>query len=69
LSWIAFFSDDYIAEALTEFPCKGIGPVVPTDPLLYCFYEILQVYGMPMKAVIHEKSGDGIMSATTSLCI
>jgi cyanate lyase len=54
---------EYIAEALTEFPSKGIGPVVPTDPLLYRFYEILHVYGMPMKAVIHEKFGDGIMSA------
>jgi cyanate lyase len=52
-----------IAEALTEFPCKGLGPVVPTDPLIYRFYEIMQVYGMPMKAVIHEKFGDGIMSA------
>jgi cyanate lyase len=54
---------EYIAEALTEFPSKGIGPVVPTDPLIYRFYEIMQVYGMPMKAVIHEKFGDGIMSA------
>jgi cyanate lyase len=52
-----------VAEALTEFPCKGLGPVVPTDPLIYRFYEIMQVYGMPMKAVIHEKFGDGIMSA------
>lgn len=42
---------------------KGLGAVVPTDPLLYRFYEIMQVYGMPMKAVIHEKFGDGIMSA------
>jgi cyanate lyase len=50
-------------EALTEFPAKGLGPVVPTDPLIYRFYEILQVYGMPLKAVIHEKFGDGIMSA------
>jgi cyanate lyase len=50
-------------EALTEFPAKGLGPVVPTDPLVYRFYEILQVYGMPLKAVIHEKFGDGIMSA------
>jgi cyanate lyase len=50
-------------EALTEFPSKGLGPVVPTDPLIYRFYEIMQVYGMPMKAVIHEKFGDGIMSA------
>jgi len=53
----------HIAEALTEFPSKGLGPVVPTDPLIYRFYEIMQVYGMPMKAVIHEKFGDGIMSA------
>ena len=52
-----------VATALTEFPCKGLGPVVPTDPLIYRFYEIMQVYGMPMKAVIHEKFGDGIMSA------
>ena len=52
-----------VAEALTEFPCKGLGPVVPTDPLIYRFYEIMQVYGMPLKAVIHEKFGDGIMSA------
>ena len=52
-----------IAEALTEFPTKGLGPVVPTDPLVYRFYEIMQVYGMPLKAVIHEKFGDGIMSA------
>jgi cyanate lyase len=52
-----------VADALTEFPSKGLGPVVPTDPLVYRFYEILQVYGMPLKAVIHEKFGDGIMSA------
>ena len=52
-----------IAAALTEFPIKGLGPVVPTDPLVYRFYEIMQVYGMPLKAVIHEKFGDGIMSA------
>jgi cyanate lyase len=52
-----------VAEALTECPSKGLGPVVPTDPLVYRFYEIMQVYGMPLKAVIHEKFGDGIMSA------
>jgi len=52
-----------IAEALTEYPIKGLGPVVPTDPLIYRFYEIMQIYGMPLKAVIHEKFGDGIMSA------
>ncbi len=53
-----------IAEALTECPLKGgLDPLVPTDPLIYRFYEIMQVYGMPIKAVIHEKFGDGIMSA------
>ncbi|HKK16529.1 MAG TPA: cyanase [Gammaproteobacteria bacterium] len=55
--------DKALALELTEFPLKGLGPVVPTDPLVYRFYEIMQVYGMPMKAVIHEKFGDGIMSA------
>ncbi len=48
---------------LTSFPVKGLGPVVPTDPLIYRFYEIIQVYGLPIKEVIHEKFGDGIMSA------
>ncbi|MGB5959345.1 MAG: cyanase [Coleofasciculaceae cyanobacterium] len=53
-----------IAVELTDFPVKGcLDPVIPTDPLIYRFYEIMQVYGMPMKAVIHEKFGDGIMSA------
>ncbi len=53
-----------VAEALTECPLKGgLDPLVPTDPLIYRFYEIMQVYGMPIKAVVHEKFGDGIMSA------
>ena len=52
-----------IADELTECPTKGLGSVVPTDPLIYRFYEIMQVYGVPIKAVIHEKFGDGIMSA------
>ncbi|MCL1464036.1 cyanase [Argonema galeatum A003/A1] len=51
------------AKELTEYPVKGLGPIVPTDPLIYRFYEIMQVYGMPLKEVIHEKFGDGIMSA------
>ncbi len=53
-----------IVEVLTDYPVKGsLEPVIPTDPLIYRFYEIMQVYGMPMKAIIHEKFGDGIMSA------
>ena len=50
--------------AMQEFPVKGsLDPVIPTDPLIYRFYEIMQVYGMPLKDVIQEHFGDGIMSA------
>jgi cyanate lyase len=53
----------FLAE-LTSFPVKGgLMPVVPVDPLLYRFYEIMQVYGLPLKDVIQETFGDGIMSA------
>ncbi|MEM7770637.1 MAG: cyanase [Cyanobacteria bacterium P01_E01_bin.6] len=53
-----------LADELTECPLKGaLEPVIPTDPLIYRFYEIMQVYGMPVKEVVHEKFGDGIMSA------
>ena len=56
--------DPAITAALQEFPTKGsLDPVIPTDPLIYRFYEIMQVYGMAAKDVIHEKFGDGIMSA------
>ena len=56
--------DPAITAALQEFPTKGsLEPVIPTDPLIYRFYEIMQVYGMPLKDVIQEKFGDGIMSA------
>lgn len=54
-----------IAACLAEFPMKGwsMSKVVPTDPLIYRFYEIMAVYGTTMKDVIQEKFGDGIMSA------
>ena len=56
--------DPELAQTLTDYPLKGaLDPLIPTDPLLYRFYEILQVYGMPLKDVIQEKFGDGIMSA------
>jgi cyanate lyase len=55
-------SKDLVPE-LTSHPVKGFGPIVPTDPLIYRFYEIMQIYGMPMKDIIQEKFGDGIMSA------
>ncbi|KAI0034547.1 cyanate lyase C-terminal domain-containing protein, partial [Vararia minispora EC-137] len=43
-------------------PQRGIGPIPPTDPVLYRLFEGVLVYGQPIKAVIHEKFGDGIMS-------
>jgi cyanate lyase len=52
-----------IVPALAQCPYKGMEQTVPTDPLVYRFYEIMQVYGMSMKEIIHEKFGDGIMSA------
>lgn len=56
--------EDEMAQVLSEPPLKGsLDAGVPVDPLIYRFYEIMQVYGMPLKAVIHEKFGDGIMSA------
>ncbi|VVM06425.1 cyanate lyase [Methylacidimicrobium cyclopophantes] len=53
------------AETLLQIvPYKGSLPTgIPTDPLLYRFYEILSVYGMAIKEIIHEEFGDGIMSA------
>jgi len=49
---------------LQEVPYKGSLPTaVPTDPLIYRFYELVNVYGTTFKALIHEEFGDGIMSA------
>ena len=49
---------------LQEVPYKGSLPTtVPTDPLLYRFYELINVYGTTIKSLIHEEFGDGIMSA------
>ena len=60
----AIGADSSFIEPLTECPVNGsLDPLVPTDPLIYRFYEIMQVYGMPVKAVVHEHFGDGIMSA------
>jgi cyanate lyase len=53
-----------VASALQQFPSKdSLHQVVPVDPLIYRFYEITQVYGTTIKALIHEMFGDGIMSA------
>jgi len=53
-----------VAAALQEIPMRGcLDSAVPVDSLIYRFYEIIQVYGTTMKALIHEKFGDGILSA------
>jgi cyanate lyase len=49
---------------LQVVPYKGSLPsAVPTDPLIYRWYELVSVYGTTIKALIHEEFGDGIMSA------
>jgi len=49
---------------LTAVPYKGSLPTaVPTDPLIYRLYELVNVYGSTFKELIHEEFGDGIMSA------
>jgi cyanate lyase len=45
-------------------PYKGsLATPVPTDPLIYRWYEVVNVYGTTIKELIHEEFGDGIMSA------
>lgn len=56
--------DKKAVQLLQEVPYKGSLPTaVPTDPLVYRFYELVNVYGTTLKALIHEEFGDGIMSA------
>lgn len=56
-------SDEAIAW-LQIVPYKGSLPTeVPTDPLIYRWYELVNVYGTTLKELIHEEFGDGIMSA------
>ncbi len=52
-----------VETALMAFPTKTWDQAVPTDPLIYRFYEVVGVYGETLKEVIQEKFGDGIMSA------
>jgi cyanate lyase len=52
-----------LSSALQDFPHKSWDKLVPTDPVIYRWYEIVGVYGETIKELIHEKFGDGIMSA------
>jgi len=52
------------AAQLQAIPLRGSIPGgVPTDPTIYRFYEMVQVYGTTLKALVHEQFGDGIISA------
>lgn len=55
--------DNEISTALQQFPHKTWNQTVPTDPLIYRWYEIVGVYGETIKEMINEQFGDGIMSA------
>ncbi|KAF7350116.1 Cyanate hydratase [Mycena venus] len=37
------------------WPNRGLGPIPPTDPVIYRLYESVLVYGHSIKAIIHEK--------------
>lgn len=52
-----------VSVALQQFPHKSWDKAIPTDPVIYRWYEIVGVYGDTIKELIHEKFGDGIMSA------
>jgi cyanate lyase len=49
---------------LQTIPLRGsIASGIPTDPTIYRFYEMIQIYGTTLKALVHEQFGDGIISA------
>jgi cyanate lyase len=49
---------------LQVVPYKGSLPTaIPTNPLIYRWYEVVNVYGSTIKELIHEEFGYGIMSA------
>ncbi|MEV4398276.1 cyanase [Nonomuraea sp. NPDC049607] len=56
--------DEDAVMLLQTIPVRGSMPNrIPTDPTMYRFYEMLQVYGTTLKALVHEQFGDGIISA------
>ncbi|MDZ7803952.1 cyanase [Thiohalophilus sp.] len=52
-----------VSEALQQYPYKSWEQSVPTDPVIYRWYEIVGVYGETIKEIIKDNFGDGIMSA------
>lgn len=52
-----------VVRTLQSYPHKEWEQAVPTDPLIYRLYEAMMIYGHSVKDIVHEKFGDGIMSA------
>ncbi|MFH9727295.1 cyanase [Streptomyces sp. NPDC017254] len=55
--------DENAVRLLRTIPTRGSLDGIPTDPTIYRFHEMLQVYGTTLKALVHEEFGDGIISA------
>lgn len=56
--------DNDTIKAIQKPPIRGdLIESIPSDPLIYRLYEIVRVYGIPLKSIINEMFGDGIMSA------
>lgn len=51
-----------LASELEEIPARGARELLD-DPTIYRLLEVVLVWGPAIKAVIHERFGDGIMSA------
>ncbi|UAN47583.1 cyanase [Serratia sp. JSRIV001] len=56
--------DEDVVRLLQTIPVRGSIPGgVPTDPTIYRFYEMVQIYGSTLRALVHEQFGDGVISA------
>src|SRR5471030_121513 len=56
--------DTDVVALLQQVPLRGSIPGgVPSDPTVYRFYEMIQIYGTTLKSLVHEMFGDGIVSA------
>ncbi|MBC3380508.1 cyanase [Serratia fonticola] len=56
--------DEDAVRLLQTIPVRGSIPGgVPTDPTIYRFYEMVQIYGSTLRALVHEQFGDGVISA------
>src|ERR1700759_2907068 len=52
--------DEDVVRLLQTIPVRGSIPGgVPTDPTIYRFYEIVQIYGSPLQAPAHQKIRHG----------